>query len=268
MIQHIVSLWSDIVHVAHPQEAVLHTAAEYLHHQSEAIAPEYCVAVGSTIGLPRKMGGEHLLQTCCSVWAGQLGLNLGTPLFELLSRKAEEAPYRHNFGLWDGLWLPLAVEQAGLTALVERQRATPQVRRRSDLERLLEVPPGASDDDLQEALDRFMQRQRLEKRAIEIGLTVDATEDDVREREEEFTLPVLRPVRGHFPEDALAEYLRIRDRLKELRGYRAQTAAFLPAKCARCGMTIRDYTAPCRRDGGVCDDVGPDYYQRPVRLAA
>lgn len=84
------------------------------------------------------------------------------------------------------------------------------------------------------------------------------------EREEELRLPALRAVQGRFPERELDEYLRVLMKLKELRGYRlpATSTAFLPTKCCRCGLTMHDLAIPCPKDGGVCDDVAPEYYER------
>ncbi len=271
MIRQIVGLWGDAVKVYDPEEAVLRAAAEWLHENPEGTAADYCFLVGRAIGLPRKMDGPHLLRTCTSVWAGQRGLDVETtPLLGILAAKVAEAPYRDHIGLWDGLWVPLAFEVGALELLVDRQRSSRTTRQRRDLERLLRVGEDASDEDLQEALETLLQQQRLEKRALAVGLSTEATEDDVREREEELCLPELRAVGGRFPEDALDEYLRIRNRLKELRGYSLpmKSTGGLPTKCTRCGTTIRDHTTPCRKDGGVCDDVGPEYYRRPVRVAA
>lgn len=260
----IARLWSDLVMVSHPEEAVLRTAAEWLRSHPDQIAADYCVLVGRAIGLPRKMSGEHLLRLCTSVWAEQLDLEPSAPLLELLSEKAEEAPYRDHFGLWDGLWLPLAIDSGELALVVQRQHSTRAARTRSDLERLLAVEPGATDDDLQAAVEALLQRQQLEQRALAIGLSTEVSEEDVLEREEELRLPGIRAVNGRFPEAALEEYLRVRMKLKELRGYTLpmKSTAFLPAKCAKCHLTIRDYATPCQKDGGVCDDVEPGYYER------
>jgi hypothetical protein len=252
----IARLWSGIVAmVGEADEVVLERAAQWLRRDGLAVAGEYCAQVRDTLGLPRKMSGEHLVRMCCSVWAEGLGAAAGTPLLELLSRKAAEAPHRDHFGLWDGLWLPFAVAGGQLAAAAERQRSSPASRLRRDLERLLGVDPGASDEELQAAVDAVLRSQQREKRALAVGLPVDAFEDEVLEREEEFRLPDIRPVNGRFPEDDLAEYLRRRDYrdrvLGKIRLLRDTTV--LPLKCPKCGRTVHDLAIPCRRDGTVCE---------------
>jgi hypothetical protein len=155
-------LWRDVLGIIGSDEDILREAAGCLREDGEEIASTYGMSVTHETRLLRKMGSEHLLHICRLVWAEQLGIAPSLPLIEILSAKAEGAPYPDPLVLWDGLWLPYAVEGGKFAAIVAGQRERRTAQRRRELRRQLESPQRGTLDDLHAVVETLLREQRLD----------------------------------------------------------------------------------------------------------